>query len=101
MAKRKTPKADKIVDLKPKAEKITDEQLKEVQDVINEINRLQMEVGVMEGKKHAMLHHISVSQESIGKIRDTFEKEYGTADIDIQTGTINYPPENGEADKKD
>ena len=101
MAKRKTLKAEKIVDLKPKAEKITDEQLKEVQDVINEINRLQMEVGVMEGKKHAMLHHISVSQESIGKIRDTFEKEYGTADIDIQTGTINYPKENGEANKED
>ena len=101
MAKRKTLKAEKIVDLKPKVEKITDEQLKEVQDVINEINRLQMEVGMMEGKKHAMLHHISVSQESIGKIRDTFEKEYGTADIDIQTGTINYPPENGEANKED
>jgi len=101
MAKRKTLKAEKIVDLKPKVEKITDEQLKEVQDVINEINRLQMEVGMMEGKKHAMLHHISVSQESIGKIRETFEKEYGTADIDIQTGTINYPPENGEVNKED
>ena len=100
MAKTKTKK-EKIVDLKPKAEKITDEQLKEVQDVVNEINRAQMEIGMMETKKHAVLHHISVSQETIGKIRTNFEKEYGTADVDIQTGVINYPPENGEANKED
>ena len=30
-----------------------------------------------------------------------FEKEYGTADIDILTGEINYPKENGEVNKKD
>jgi len=33
-------------------------------------------------------------------MRDEFEKEYGTADIDIQTGIINYK-EDVEADKKD
>ena len=92
----------KIKELKGvKPEKVTDEQLKEVQEIINNINRSQMELGQMETRKHAMLHHISVSQESVGKIRDTFEKEYGTADIDIQTGTINYPPENGEVNKED
>ncbi len=101
MAKRKTPKTEKVIDLTPKAEKITDEQLKEVQDLINEINRLQMEIGMMETKKHAVLHHISMSQEGVGKIREKFEEEYGTADVDIQTGTINYPPENGEANKED
>ena len=101
MAKRKTKKVEKVIDLAPKAEKITDEQLKEVQDVINEINRLQMEIGLMETKKHSILHHIGMSQESIGKIRTKFEEEYGTADVDIQTGTINYPPENGEANKED
>ena len=101
MAKRKTKKVEKVIDLAPKAEKITDEQLKEVQDVINEINRLQMELGMMETKKHSMLHHIGISQESVGKIRTKFEEEYGTADVDIQTGIINYPPENGEANKED
>jgi hypothetical protein len=34
-------------------------------------------------------------------MKDEFEKEYGTADIDIQSGTINYPKENGEVDKED
>ena len=89
----------KIKELKGvKPEKITDEQLKEVQELINNINRSQMELGQIETKKHAMLHHISALQEAVGGVRDTFEKEYGTADVDIQTGIINYPKENGEAD---
>ena len=91
----------KIKELKViKPEKITDEQLKEVQDLINNINRSQMELGQIETKKHAILHHISMTQEAVGKVRDTFEKEYGTADVNIQDGTINYP-ENGEANKED
>ena len=94
-----TAKIKELTGVKP--EKITDEQLKEVQDLINNINRSQMELGQMETKKHAMLHNVSMLQEGVGKIRDTFEKEYGTADVDIQTGIINYPQENGEVNKED
>ena len=103
MAKTKTKGTNaKIKELKGiKPEKITDDQLKKVQDVINDINRSQMELGQVETKKHAMLHNVSMLQEGVGKIRDTFEKEYGTADVNIQDGTINYPIENGETDKKD
>ena len=92
----------KIKELKGvKPEKITDEQLTKVQDVINEINRSQMEIGQMETKKHAIAHHITVLQETVGEIREEFEKEYGTADVNIQDGTINYPKENGETNKED
>ena len=92
----------KIKELKGiKAEKVTDEQLKEVQELVNGINRSQVELGQMETKKHAMLHHISTLQEAVGSMRDTFEKDYGTADVNIQDGTINYPKENGEVNKED
>ena len=94
-----TAKIKELTGVKP--EKITEEQLKEVQNLINDINRSQMELGQMETKKHAILHNVSMLQEGVGKIRDTFEKEYGTADVNIQDGTINYPIENGEADKED
>jgi len=91
----------KIKELKSiKPEKITDEQLKKVQDVINDINRSQMEVGSMETKKHAIMHHVTALQETVGEMRSEFEKDYGTADVNIQDGIINYP-EKGEADKKD
>ena len=87
----------KIKELKGvKPEKISEDQLKEVQELVNNINRSQMELGQMETKKHAMLHHISALQEGVGGMRDTFEKDYGTADVNIQDGIINYTKENGE-----
>jgi hypothetical protein len=100
MAKRKTPKVDKIVDLKPKAEKITDEQLQKVQGIVNAVNRAQLDLGMMETRKHGMLHSIATIQDQLTIMQGEFEKEYGTYDIDIQTGAINYK-EDVEADKKD
>jgi hypothetical protein len=82
----------KIKELKGiKPEKITSEQLEKVQAVINDINKSQIEIGQMETKKHAIMHHISALQEAVGEIREEFEKEYGTADVNIQDGIINYP----------
>jgi len=100
MAKRKTPKMDKIVDLNPKAEKITDEQLQKVQGTVNAINRAQLDLGMLETRKHGMLHNIATIQDQLTILQGEFEKEYGTYDIDIQTGTINHKEENVEADKK-
>ena len=91
----------KIKELKGiKPEKITDEQLKKVQDTVNSINRTQLELGSMEIKKHEMMHSIAALREGLNSLQLEFEKEYGTFDINIQDGTINYP-ENGEANKKD
>lgn len=100
MAKVKTPKKEKIVDLKPKAEKVTDEQLQKVQSIVNAINRAQLDLGVVETRKHGMLHNIATIQDQLTIMQGEFEKEYGTYDIDIQTGTINYK-EDVEANKKD
>ena len=99
MAKRKTAKAEKIVDLKPKAEKITEEQLKKVQGTVNAINRSQLDLGILESRKHQLLHAIDTIQDQLKVMQGEFEKEYGTYDINIQDGTINYG-ENVEADTK-
>ena len=97
MAKTKTKK-EKIVDLKPKAEKISEEQLKKVQETINNINRFQMELGMLETRKHSMLHNVASIQEKLTLMQAEFEKEYGTADINIQDGTIINKDE--QTDKK-
>ena len=83
MAKRKTKKVEK-------PSKITNEELNKVQSVINDINRAQLEIGSFESKKHNILHHIASLQEKLGEIQVDFEKTYGTADINIQDGTINH-----------
>ena len=92
----------KIKELKGiKPEKITDEQLEKVQSTVNNINRIQLEIGAGELKKHEMMHNIAGLREGLSELQVEFEKDYGTFDINIQDGTINYPKENGEADKKD
>ena len=88
MAKNTTKKIKELKGIKP--EKITEDQLSRVQNTINEINKFQLEIGSMESKKHNLLHHISVLQEQLGKMQVDFEKTYGTADINIQDGTINH-----------
>ena len=91
-------KKEEVIDLKPKAEKITDEQLKKVQSIVNTLNRAQLELGMMETKKHSLLHTIVTIQDQLTLMQSEFEKEYGTVNINIQTGEINY--EDGEANKK-
>ena len=91
----------KIKELKGiKPEKITDEQLKKVQDTVNGINRSQLEIGMVEIQKHELMHNVASLRDSLTVLQSEFEKEYGTFDINIQDGVINYP-ENGETDKKD
>jgi len=101
MAKRKTPKAEKVIDLTPKAEKITEEQLKKVQETVNNLNRSQIEIGQLESRKHEMLHGVAGLRDDLAKLQTEFQKDYGTFDVNIENGTINYPQENGETDKKD
>ena len=88
-------KTKKVVDLKPA--KVTDEQLKRIQDTVSSINKGQMEIGKLETNKHALIHQISGYQEALQLLQNELEKEYGTVDININDGTINYSKENGEA----
>ena len=93
MAKRKTKKVEK-------PSKITNDELNKVQDIVNKINRAQLEIGSFESKKHSILHHVAKLQENLGEMQIEFEKTYGTADINIQDGTINHPKEDVKTDQK-
>ena len=98
MAKGTNAKIKELKGVKP--EKITDKQLKKVQDTVNSINRAQLEIGSVELKKHEMMHQIAGLRDELTLLQTEFDKEYGTFDINIQDGTINYE-EDVEADKKD
>jgi len=98
MAKGTNAKIKELKGIKP--EKITEEQLKKVQGTVNNINRAQLEIGSIELKKHEMMHQIAGLRDELTLLQTEFDKEYGTFDINIQDGTINYK-EDVEADKKD
>ena len=86
----------KIKELKGiKPERVTDAQLKRIQETVSVINRAHSEIGTIETKKHALMHQVSASQETLHVLQTELEKEYGTVDININDGTINYK-EDGE-----
>ena len=92
MAKKKK----EVVDLKPT--NVTDEQLNKIQTVVSNINKAQMEVGRYESAKHNMLHTVQSLQKELQVIQKELEEQYGTVNINIEDGSIQY--EDGEANKK-
>ena len=89
---------EKVVDLKP--QNITEEELKNLQDLVNALNRVQIEIGGIESRKHGLLHQVISLQQQMQTLQKGFEELYGKVDINITDGTIAYP-EDVEADKKD
>ena len=81
-------KKEKVVDLKP--EKISEEQLKELQTVVTAINKLQFDIGQMEVQKHNAMHALFQGNDRLNQMQESFKEQYGTNDINIQDGVINY-----------
>ena len=83
MAKRKTPKVKNLG-----TDKITTEELENLQALVRAIQESQSEIGMIETRKHHILHSILELQEMLSKLRETFKEKYGTGDINIQDGFI-------------
>ena len=97
----KTKKKEKIVDLKPKAEKVTAEELGKIQKLVNDIDSMTHQIGRLETTKHGYLHRLAGANDQMVMMQDEIKQKYGTNDINVMDGTINYAEENGEVNKKD
>ena len=74
---------EEVVDLKP--QNVTEEELKNLQNLVNAMNRAQMEVGNLESRKHSILHQVTGLQTQMQTMQKTFEEVYGKVDIILQT----------------
>tara|TARA_B110001452_G_scaffold230634_1_gene207136 strand:- start:292 stop:570 length:279 start_codon:yes stop_codon:yes gene_type:complete len=81
-------KKNKVVDLKP--EKISEEQLTELQQVVSAINKLQFDIGTMEVQKQNALNAVFQGNDKLNEMQGVLTEQYGTNDINIQDGAINY-----------
>ena len=81
-------KKNKVLDLKP--EKISEEELKQLQNVVSAINKLQFDIGTMEVQKHNAMHALFQGNDKLNEMQATLNEKYGTADVNIQSGVINY-----------
>ena len=83
----------KDIEVKPRLEKISEKHLEQLQKLVNSVNTMQFNIGKIESQKHTVLHNLSMTQDRIGLFQDTLTKEYGTFDVNIEDGTINWPKE--------
>ena len=81
-------KKEKVLDLKP--EKISEEELTELQRIVSAINRLQFDIGTLEAQKHGALHALFEGNEKLNEIQSKFNEKYVYNNINIGDGTINY-----------
>tara|TARA_R110002124_G_scaffold279623_1_gene452277 strand:+ start:332 stop:628 length:297 start_codon:yes stop_codon:yes gene_type:complete len=88
MAKRKTPKSEKVIDLKPEAKEITKEELARIQALVGAINQGRSELGTIEMDKHSLLHEVSMVQAEISKFQKELTDKYGTCNVNIATGEL-------------
>jgi|TARA_Y100000289_G_scaffold62415_1_gene71571 hypothetical protein len=84
---------EKVVELKPKVEKISDEHLSQLQELVNRINAIQFNIGKIEAQKHGALHELAKNQDQISVMQDLLMKEYGSYDVSLEDGKINWPEE--------
>jgi|TARA_R110000823_G_scaffold107324_1_gene225975 rRNA maturation endonuclease Nob1 len=81
----------KIKELKnSKPEKITPEDMGKLQVAVSGMNKVYLELGRYAAASHASLHSLAGMQEEMMRLQDDLEKTYGTGDINVQNGTINY-----------
>ena len=83
-------KKEKTIELKAKAEKVTEEELKQLQNIVSNISSLQNEIGKLESQKHIQLHKLAIVRDEAALFQSKLEETYGTAEVNIQDGSITY-----------
>ena len=80
--------------------KVTEDELKSLQEIVGSMNGATTRVGQIENQKHMVLHDLSLMRTDLTKLQGELEATYGKVDVNIQDGTITVR-EDVEADTKD
>ena len=70
------------------SKKLTQEELKELQEAVNAMNSIQLQIGCLEAQKHELLHSMEEAKVKLAEVQKQLEEVYGQVSVDIQTGDI-------------
>jgi allophanate hydrolase subunit 1 len=70
------------------SKKLTQEELKELQEAVNGMNNLQLQIGGLEAQKHELLHSMETAKSTLAEVQKKLEDIYGQVSVDISTGDI-------------
>lgn len=74
--------------------KITEKELKEIQDLQSNLYKLTTDIGVLETQKHAVLHELAGVNQKQEEVKKVLEKKYGSINIDLKSGTFEVQDKN-------
>tara|TARA_R100000005_G_C4947689_1_gene169534 strand:- start:194 stop:475 length:282 start_codon:yes stop_codon:yes gene_type:complete len=86
-------KKEEVVELKTKAEKISEAHLNQIRGAVNSVNKLYFNIGQIESQKLTLLNNVELAKKHISELQGMLEKEYGSFDVNLDDGTINWPKE--------
>lgn len=66
--------------------KITEEQLKRINEDQDNLIKLVNQIGLIETQKHGLLHEVAGVNRRVEEFKSELEKEYGPINIDLETG---------------
>lgn len=75
--------------------KISQEQLEELQGYVGKLNNAAAQIGNLELQKHQLSHAAAEVQQDLNKLQAKLEEKYGKVKIDIQTGNYELIEEEG------
>ncbi len=67
--------------------KIKEEELEKITSQNQKLNDLVLELGILETKKHGLLHAVAELNVEIDKFKIDLEKEYGSINIKLEDGS--------------
>jgi len=67
--------------------KIKKEELEKITGQNQKLNDLVLELGILETKKHGLLHAVAELNIEIDKFKIDLEKEYGSVNINLEDGS--------------
>ena len=82
--------------MKNQENKISQEQLEELQGYVAKLNNAASQIGNLELQKHQLNHAAAEVQQDLNKLQAKLEEKYGKVQINIQDGTYEPIPEKEE-----
>jgi len=67
--------------------KITEEQLKQLQEQEGKKNAIKHDIGLLETQKHSLLHAFAQIQEQQDKMKVELEDQYGKINVNLEDGS--------------
>jgi len=67
--------------------KITEEELQNIKSQHGLMDKLVLDIGVVETKKHALLHQVAEVNKQLDKLKSELHEKYGEIQIDMEDGS--------------